>query len=471
MCPRNQERYRLKEIANLSVRDNVLLRNRIGVSFDTVPHGISAFATFRDNLVAFNHVALPFQPSTERVELVGNGFDRNGTQIEVRGGGDLAGNAWSDERGNYWSDYVGYDADGDLPYRPRSLFESLSDEDPVLSLFNYGPSAIAVDFAARAVSNLRPDPKVVDEAPLLDAPLPGWFAPPAARRVPLLGLGGVLLAAGAAVATIAVAGTPLARRMSSAARSGAAGARGGGPLLEVTAVTKRYGARTVLDAFSLELRRGEAVALWGGNGAGKTTAIRCLLDLAHCEGEVVVDARRLARDPGGVRRRIGYVPQDAQLPDLPAGELLRFFGALRGVAAQEALAGASLVGIEDHLRKRPRELSGGLRQRLALALALLGRPPLLLLFLGDLGLMATVVATRLDLRTVVGAALVNPAEVFKIAVIDEVGTSLDALGLAGNYLTRNLGAGLRPLLVGLLLAWGLLPALAAVLVFRRTDAV
>ncbi len=112
-----------------------------------------------------------------------------------------------------------------------------------------------------------------------------------------------------------------------------------------------------------------------------------------------------------------------------------------------------------------------LARRSALALGLAVFAWVLLLFLGDLGLMATVVATRLDLRIVVGVALVNPAEVFKVAVIDEVGTSLDALGPAGNYLTRNLGVALRPLLVGLLLAWGVLPALAAVLVFRRTDAV
>jgi Cu-processing system permease protein len=112
-----------------------------------------------------------------------------------------------------------------------------------------------------------------------------------------------------------------------------------------------------------------------------------------------------------------------------------------------------------------------LARRSALALGLAVFAWVLLLFLGDLGLMATVVATRLDLRIVVAAALVNPAEVFKVAVIDEVGTSLDALGPAGNYLTSNLGAGLRPLLVGLLLAWGVLPALAAAAIFRRTDAV
>lgn len=94
-----------------------------------------------------------------------------------------------------------------------------------------------------------------------------------------------------------------------------------------------------------------------------------------------------------------------------------------------------------------------------------------LLFLGDLGLMATAIATRLDLRIVVAVALVNPAELFKVASMHELGGSLDALGPAGNYLVSRLGAGLRPVLVGGLLAWIAVPVVAAVLLFRRADAV
>ena len=94
-----------------------------------------------------------------------------------------------------------------------------------------------------------------------------------------------------------------------------------------------------------------------------------------------------------------------------------------------------------------------------------------LLFLGDLGLMATVVATRLDLRVVIGVALLNPAEAFKIASIDQVGSSLDALGPAGNYLVTNLGRGLRPLLLALLASWIVIPSLLAMLRFERDDAI
>ena len=109
--------------------------------------------------------------------------------------------------------------------------------------------------------------------------------------------------------------------------------------------------------------------------------------------------------------------------------------------------------------------------RSAMALGLAMFVWVVLLFLGDLGLMATVVATRLDLRVVIGVALLNPAEAYKIASIDQVGTSLDALGPAGNYLVRNLGSGLRPLLIGLLVAWTVIPSTIAVLRFQREDAI
>jgi len=338
----------LKEVANLDVTGNVLLRNRIGVSFDTVPHGQDAFATFTGNLVAFNLAGMSFQPDTKRVELLTNSFDRNGTQIEIRGGGDLAGNVWNADRGNYWSDYVGYDADrdgiGDLAYEPQSLFESLRDEDPVLALFNFSPAALAVDFAARAVPNLRPSPKVVDAAPLTDNLAPPWFEAGRSARLPLATVTIVLLTLGVVVT----------RGMSRGFEAGTTRARDEdasmamddvSAILSARGLTKRYGDRTVLNALDLTVRRGEAVALWGGNGAGKTTAIRCIVGVVRHDGDVYVDGAHLAEEPRAVRRAIGYVPQDQQLTDLPARELLSFFGALRGVPADEVGATAILVGI------------------------------------------------------------------------------------------------------------------------------
>jgi ABC-type multidrug transport system ATPase subunit len=219
---------------------------------------------------------------------------------------------------------------------------------------------------------------VIDEAPLTTNGAPEWFEAGRTARAPLLGLTALLGLLGVVVTrgmSRGFEGAPTLKRVTTTTTT----AEATGTVLQTRGLTKRYGERAVLNDLDLTVNRGEAVALWGGNGAGKTTAIRCVVGVIKHEGDVVVNGVRLADHPKDVRRAIGYVPQDQQLPDLPSRDLLAFFGALRGVDEAEFLSTAELVGIEDHLTKRPNELSGGLRQRLALALALLGDPPLLLL--------------------------------------------------------------------------------------------
>ena len=367
----------LKEIANLDVVGNVVVQNRIGISFDTVPHGIDAYARFGDNLVAFNTFGLSFQPSTERVEFVGNSLERNATQVEVRGGGDLLGNTWTDDAGNYWSDYAGYDADGDgvgdLPYEPRSLFASLRDRHPILGFFDHSPASIAIDLAARAVPDLRPSAKVVDTAPLTSPAPPAWFGgmSEAGARWPwmatVLGLVSVATLVSGSLAWVA----PRARRI--------ADANVAEPVVHARGITKRYGQVTVLDGFDLEIQPGEGVALWGPNGSGKTTALKCLLGLARAGGEVAIAGIDLRRDGRSARAQTGYVPQVLDLPDLPLRELMMFIARVRGASPTRVEQMLEVVGLVEHARKRPAQLSGGLRQRLGLALALVGEPRVLLL--------------------------------------------------------------------------------------------
>jgi Cu-processing system permease protein len=132
---------------------------------------------------------------------------------------------------------------------------------------------------------------------------------------------------------------------------------------------------------------------------------------------------------------------------------------LVGLAVLLSLAALS-IGMLISVLSRRSALAGGLAVFVWVSL----------LFLGDLGLMATVVATKLDLRLVVGVALLNPAELFKVASIREIGASLDALGPAGVYLVTSLGGLLRPLLAGLLATWVVAPALLALWVFKQGDA-
>lgn len=93
-----------------------------------------------------------------------------------------------------------------------------------------------------------------------------------------------------------------------------------------------------------------------------------------------------------------------------------------------------------------------------------------LVFLGDLGVMGTSLVLRLSVPELTGLALVNPLQVFKVAAVLVSRGSLEVLGPAGLYLVRAYGAALLPLLIGLLVAWTVVPALAGYLVLRRRGA-
>lgn len=152
-------------------------------------------------------------------------------------------------------------------------------------------------------------------------------------------------------------------------------------MIEVRNLTKRFGRFTAVDDLSFTVGAGEAVALWGANGAGKTTAVRCLLNLFPYEGEIVVDGLDARRNSKQVRRLIGFVPQELSFhDDMSVAETLIFYARLKKVADgfdfEPLLEQVRLV---PHVQKRVGELSGGLKQRLALAAALLSDPPILVL--------------------------------------------------------------------------------------------
>jgi osmoprotectant transport system ATP-binding protein len=169
-------------------------------------------------------------------------------------------------------------------------------------------------------------------------------------------------------------------------------------------VAKRFGTVVALDAVSLEVERGECLAVIGESGSGKTTLLRCFNRLVEPDqGRILVDGVDAATlDPIALRRRTGYVPQDGGL--LPHWRVRRNVALvpwLRGAsAADEAAARAlRLVGLEPERfgDRRPRELSGGQRQRVAVARALAAGPEVVLL---DEPFGALDAITRADLQTV-----------------------------------------------------------------------
>ena len=150
-------------------------------------------------------------------------------------------------------------------------------------------------------------------------------------------------------------------------------------------LTCRFGAFTAVDGVSLTVHHGEIVGLLGPNGAGKTTLIKMLCGLlGPTSGGAVVAGHDVGQKPREVRRRIGYMSQRFALyPDQTVRQNLSLSAGLHGVAAAERrrriAALLASLGLEATAERLPRSLPLGLRQRLALACAILHEPRVLFL--------------------------------------------------------------------------------------------
>ena len=157
--------------------------------------------------------------------------------------------------------------------------------------------------------------------------------------------------------------------------------------VRIQGLGKRYGSTVALDDLDLELGTG-VTGLLGPNGAGKTTLLRCLATaLAPDRGRVEAYGLdpAVATHRTALRRRLGYLPQDPGLyPNFSAAALLDYVAVLKEMTdgrrrRAEVRRVLEEVGLSDRATVRVRKLSGGMRQRLGLAQALLGEPDLLIL--------------------------------------------------------------------------------------------
>ncbi len=170
-------------------------------------------------------------------------------------------------------------------------------------------------------------------------------------------------------------------------------------MLAVESVGKRYGDVSALDDVSFEVVPGEVMALVGANGAGKSTLIKAVLGLIRHSGAVQVGGVSVEAHAKEARRLTGYLPQNPAFhADLSVRETAIFYADLKSVAHERARAGVEAVGLSQHEEKAVGALSGGMRQRLALAIALLADPPLLVLDEPGAGLD---ISARLELRRLV----------------------------------------------------------------------
>jgi len=150
------------------------------------------------------------------------------------------------------------------------------------------------------------------------------------------------------------------------------------PAVRTEGLTKRFGALTAVDALDLAVEHGEVFGYLGPNGAGKTTTIRMLLDFIRPSAGRATVLGGSGADPQ-VRRRIGYLPADLDVdPRWTAGDLLDFYGALRG--GHDATWERTLLDRFELDPTRPvGELSTGNRRKVGIVQAVAHRPPLLIL--------------------------------------------------------------------------------------------
>jgi ABC-2 type transport system ATP-binding protein len=157
------------------------------------------------------------------------------------------------------------------------------------------------------------------------------------------------------------------------------------PALSLVDICVRYGPRVAVDGLSLEVQRGEIVGLLGPNGSGKSSTLAVaagILDPAT--GTVAVEGISRTADPAGFAMRVGFVPQECGLYDeLTAVDNLTFFGKLYGLNGHDlhrrVVRVLARVKLTDRAETRVSSFSGGMKQRLNLAVALIHDPPLLLL--------------------------------------------------------------------------------------------
>jgi sodium transport system ATP-binding protein len=207
-------------------------------------------------------------------------------------------------------------------------------------------------------------------------------------------------------------------------------------------LTKSYGDLLAVADLSLQVRAGEVYALLGANGAGKTTALRCLATLLRpTSGHAGIAGFDSVRHPLEVRRRLGFLAASMGLYQrLTARELLRFFAELNGMgpaqvegAVEEVVQAFDLSGFANRLCGK---LSTGQRQRVSIARAVVHDPPALVLDEPTLGL--DVLSSEAIIRFVEGARERGRAVLFSTHQMSEVELLADRVGvIAGGRLAAE----------------------------------
>ena len=205
-------------------------------------------------------------------------------------------------------------------------------------------------------------------------------------------------------------------------------------MIEVQHVTKRYGAVKALDDISFTADSGEVVGLLGPNGAGKSTTMNIITGyLGAGEGNVLIDGVDILEHPKQAKAKIGYLPEIPPLyVDMTVRRYLEFIFDLKKVKLpkKEHIAEVmTIVKISDVERRVIRNLSKGYRQRVGLAAALMGNPPVLILDEPTVGLDPKQI---IDIRKLIKSLGKKHTIIFSSHVLSEVSAVCDRIVMINN---------------------------------------
>lgn len=145
-------------------------------------------------------------------------------------------------------------------------------------------------------------------------------------------------------------------------------------MIRIKELRKSYGMLTVLDGVSLDIHPGQVTALLGPNGAGKTTLIKSLMGLVRPDAGTIFWKDAPLNDEQAWKSQIGYMPQHPKFPEnLRVNQVIKMLRALRQ-AADADMSWLDVCGLDPHMNKLTRELSGGNRQKLNALVAFMFRP-------------------------------------------------------------------------------------------------
>jgi ABC-2 type transport system ATP-binding protein len=156
-------------------------------------------------------------------------------------------------------------------------------------------------------------------------------------------------------------------------------------MIEVKGLVKVYGTKRAVDGVSFTVKRGEILGFLGPNGAGKSTTMKLITGFVSPNaGTAIVDGHDVTREPVAVKRKVGYLPENAPAyPEMTVEEFLTFIAETRGFrgAARAAVVdhAAEMTHLTPVRRQTIETLSKGYKQRVGLAQALLHDPPVLIL--------------------------------------------------------------------------------------------